>query len=148
MFADTNSEMDLSNTTIKGFIKYGKYTTPLIEFNDLTTMSVVNQHIREWFNDFLPSVFHIEFYSDKKNIFLHLDGKVINSELNPFQFDSNNNIDNFASIMDYLQLFIVQDPSPDDQINSRPSIYDLFLTNYKFSSYFRYFTRYEIAQCT
>jgi len=118
--------MNSSNRTIKGFIKYGKRTTPLIEFNDHTTMAVVNQRIHEWFNVFLPSAFHIEFYSDKKNIFLHLDEKVLNSELNPFQLDSNNSSQVVTSVMDYVQLFIVEDPSPLDQINSQPSIYDFF----------------------
>ncbi len=126
MFAHTNIDMNSSNRTIEGFIKYGKRTTPLIEFNDHTTMAVVNQHIHKCFSDFLPSAYHIEFYSDKKNIFLQLDEKVLNSELNPFQFDSNNSSQEIISVMDCVQLFIVEDPSPLDRINSQPSIYDFF----------------------
>ena len=126
MSAHTNNDMNSSNRTIEGFIRYGKCTTPLIEFNDQTTMAVVNQHIHTWFNYLLPSAFHIEFYCDKKNIFLKLEEIVLNSELNPFQLDSNNSSQEVTSVMDYVQLFIVEDPSPDDQINSRTSIYDFF----------------------
>jgi hypothetical protein len=128
MSGNTNIDMDVdsSNRTIKGFIKLGRHKTPLIEFNDHTTMSVVNHHIHKWFNDFLPSAFHIEFYSDKKNMFLHLDENVLHCELNPFQFNSTDSSQEITSIMDCLLLYIIEDPLPTHQLNLQSSMYDCF----------------------
>jgi len=146
MSTHTKIDMDLSNRTVEGLIRFGEHTTGLIPFNDRTTMADVNYKIFERFKKVLPGAFRIAFYSNKRKMFLQLDENVLNSELNPFQFNSTTNSEEVISIMDYVELFIVEDPSPTHEINSQTSMYDFFWTNCTFSSFYRLCIQSDVIQ--
>ncbi len=107
-----------------GFFRLGKRTTGLIEFNDQTTMLDIYGHICQQFNDIIPSKFHIEFYAVEEKKLFHLDGDMLKSKNNPFLFDPTNNIQNNESVVDWVELFIVDDSPAVDQIKSRSSMHD------------------------
>lgn len=117
-FVTTYIIMNSLNRTVQGFIKLGRRTTNLIEFSPSTNMTVINHYVYYWFNTYLPSAFHIEFYSDKTNRILRLDDQILSSELSPFQFDSIDNSEEFINSMDCVFLFIVEDSPPMNLISS------------------------------
>ncbi len=73
---------------MKGFFRFGRLRTEIIEFNDLNVT---------------------------------LDGDLLDSENNPFRFNSANL--EITSIADCEQFVIIDDSTPDDHINSQSSMY-------------------------
>jgi hypothetical protein len=108
---------------MKGIFRFGRWRTEMIEFNDLTTMADVRVHIYKSFNDvLLPRKFHIEFYSFEAKKIFTLDENLLDSENNPFRFNSTN--PEITSIADCEQFVIIDDSTPDDHINSQSSMYN------------------------
>jgi len=106
---------------MKGFFRFGRLRTEIIEFNDLTTMVDVYGYIYNSFNDVIPRRFHVEFYSSEAKKNVTLDGDLLDSENNPFRFNSTNL--EITSIADCEQFVIIDDSTPDDHINSQSSMY-------------------------
>lgn len=129
MSESMSSGTNLSSGTIKGFFRFGKRTTVLLEFNHDIDMFDIYGHIYGSFNDIAPSHFHVEFYSSTKRKMLCIDDNLLQSPDNPFYPSAtDNNNGDIANIMDYLELFIIDDSPSNDQIDSN-TVIDQFALN-------------------
>jgi hypothetical protein len=135
--------MSSSNETIEGFIRFGRRTTGFIKFNDRTTIKNVYDHIYERFGHSLPKEHHIEFYSMEANKFLHLTEDIFTCKYNPFISNTTVNSQVTESIMDCVELFIVDDTPSVAQIDSQLSMDYYFKQPKKINFFFRHSTEYS-----
>jgi hypothetical protein len=119
--------MNSSRTTMKGIFRFGRRRTEIIEFNDQTTMLDVYCCIFNSFNDVLPSKFHVEFYSFETKQNIILDGNLLDSENNPFRFNSTN--EEITNIADCEQFVIIDDSIHENHMHSQSSTYSFFFSS-------------------
>jgi hypothetical protein len=119
MCADTN--IDISECF---YVRFGECITGLKNFNDQSTLKDVNDHIFEWFGGRLPSKYHIEFYSVVAKKVLHLTEDIFKSKNNPFLSNPAINCQKDQRVIDWVEMFIVDDTPSETEINLPPSKYN------------------------
>ncbi len=124
MSTHTNNDMNSSNRTIKGFFRFGRHKSDVIDFQEDTTVADINHYIYQSFKDIVPSTFHIEFYNVGARKVSVLDEDLLRSENNPFLFDPTDCRQETTDPMDYVQLFIVDDSPPMHEIDFQCSMYN------------------------
>ena len=123
MTLSVSCNSNVPNRTIKGFLKYGRETSEVIDFDVNTDMACVNSHIYKKFNDLLPSDFKIQFYSCEAKRVLTLNADLIQSNNNPFRSNTIDYNQVTVNIQDYIQ-FMIEEQSPSDfRNNSENSMY-------------------------
>lgn len=129
MALSVSCNSNIPSHTIKGFFKYGRQTSKVIDFDVNTDMACVNGHIYSQFNHLLPGAFKIQFYSCEAKRVVTLDTDLIQSENNPFRSNTIDYNQVTVNIQDYIQ-FMIEEQSPCDvRNNSENSMYHIAQTD-------------------